>query len=199
MSWVFFCIFGPFFHLNFKHMNMYFAATLWWNMVLPCSGISPLCRCPSPVHWSPAVRTCDWLPAQLQSGHASLGSQPSLAPPSRTPPPLPAASAGSQISGSYPVLMMSLLRWCFTFLSNVWDLYCEFRMINSHKFQTFCVFSGSSRTTDSQAHFIISPGGAGCVTVVITWQWASGTWTDIYYCLQQRLYIVSLVFKLYKW
>lgn len=25
----FLCIFGPFFHLNFKHMNMYFAATLW--------------------------------------------------------------------------------------------------------------------------------------------------------------------------
>lgn len=64
------------------------------------SCIYPLCLCPFPVHWSPAVRTCDWLPAQLQSGHAGLGSQPSLAPPSRTPPPLPAASAGSQISRS---------------------------------------------------------------------------------------------------
>lgn len=105
---IFLCAFGRFLLLNFKD-NFF---------LLPPSGeirFYPLCHCPFPVCWSPAVRTCDWLPAQLHSGHAGLGSQPSLAPPSRTPPPLLATSAGSQISRSlcfitHPVLMMNLLR-----------------------------------------------------------------------------------------
>lgn len=100
------------------------------------------------------------------------------------------------LSVTHPVLMMNFLRSRFTFLSNVY-LYCEFRMIKSHQFQTFLCVPGSGRTTNSQARFIISPGGAGCVTMVITWQWIPGTWTDIHHCFQQRLYIVSSVFNVF--
>lgn len=48
------------------------------------------------VCWSPLVRICGRLPTRLQSGYAHPVSHQSLASPTRTPPPLPVAPAGTQ-------------------------------------------------------------------------------------------------------
>lgn len=91
-----------------RNTTQYFASILWWQTKNPiCFILTPHHHhhppfSPSLVHWSPTVRTCDWLLAKLQSGYTHHVSHQSLASPSWTPPPLPAAPAGTQTGRLWP-------------------------------------------------------------------------------------------------
>lgn len=146
---------------------------------------SPSC---SLVYWPPLVRACDWLPAELQPGYTHSVSHQGLASPSRTPPPLSAAPAGTQAGrfrfNSIIIYFIFIVGLIFSSSCCLcWTLFSS------------CHFSGSCWARSSKAYLTLPPGGAGASAMVIARQWIPCAWAPLNHYLQQRLHIVSLVWN----
>lgn len=149
----------------------------------------------------PAVRACDWLPAQLQPGHAHSVPQQVLAASPRTSLPLPAAPAGAQTGESgfnlnpTPAQLLNKNNDIY----KVWtcrtnSLHMRF-IYFTYFHSLFLCFSGSSWAWSSQTCLALPPGGAGASSLVTSRQWIPGTRAAFHCYLQQGLYIVNQTFN----